>query len=69
MLWGAAQSLEETERLVTEAQGLPPPFPPLSTLPDMNFGDSAIDGIMVRPRDSATAPGCAGIGQLLLGTA
>ena len=42
-----AQSLEETERLVTEAQGLPPPFPPLSTLPDMHFGDSAIDGIMV----------------------
>jgi serine/threonine-protein kinase SRK2 len=40
------QSLEETERLVTEAQGLPPPFPPLSTLPDAHLGDGIIDGIM-----------------------
>lgn len=44
------QSLEETERLVTEAQGLPPPFPPLSTLPDAHLGDGIIDGIMEEAR-------------------
>ena len=37
---------------MTEAQGLPPPYPPLSTLPDMHLGDSTIDGIM----DEVTLP-------------
>ena len=40
------QSLEETERLVTEARGLPPPCPPLSTLPDAYFNESKLDGIL-----------------------
>lgn len=36
---------------MTEAQGLPPPLIPLSTLPDHHLGDGIIDGLLdeVRP--------------------
>jgi serine/threonine-protein kinase SRK2 len=40
------QSLEETERLVAEGQGLPPPEIPLSTLPDHHLGDGLLGGLL-----------------------
>jgi hypothetical protein len=42
----AVQSLEETERLVAEGQGLPPPEIPLSTLPDHHLGDGLLGGLL-----------------------
>jgi hypothetical protein len=42
----APQSLEETERLVAEGQGLPPPEIPLSTLPDHHLGDGLLGGLL-----------------------
>lgn len=42
----ALQSLEETERLVAEGQGLPPPEIPLSTLPDHHLGDGLLGGLL-----------------------
>lgn len=40
------QSLEETERVVMEAQALAQPSLPLGVSPNTHFGDSTIDGIM-----------------------
>ena len=56
VLLPAPQSLEETERLVAEGQGLPPPEIPLSTLPDHHLGDGLLGGLLdeVGPDDDRT---------------
>ena len=61
VLLPAPQSLEETERLVAEGQGLPPPEIPLSTLPDHHLGDGLLGGLLDEVRadhDQPDAPCC-----------
>lgn len=69
------QSLEETERLVAEGQGLPPPEIPLSTLPDHHLGDGLLGGlldeVMVQDMHRAVCqplllPQCSGCVRLVL---